>query len=289
MTAITYRLLTALQDVPGADRVVSALLDRGLKVAAASQSLPYLLDYPMAGLRCRIGAEPLRGAAHGPVETEHLGKEDRPLLRRETGTLYTLTCDAPPGREMDGVLFAVAVCDALIGEVGGIVLDPASQTAWGRKDWQAHVSWTAFRVSDHIRIHSIQDPERGSFWMHTHGLSKFGRPELELMTVRPGHATAGGVLLHHIAEFMAEGADIRNASTLDIGYGTVAFMDAGAFLTLFSLDFPTERERAGHSEESLAAIDTEAEGPDENGSIDSLLARIEAEIERGEAQKGHER
>jgi len=285
MATVTYSLVTAQVAVPDAGRIASALAERGVKVVPEMQagqgcSWRHLNLLHPTVQKCDIMVEALQEAMGVPVDTEYLEREDRHLLRRSAGRLYTLRCSSPEGKEMEGVLYVVAVADALLELVGGVILDHASQTAWGRSDWKAHVSWTTFRVADHIRIHSIHDAEETALWMHTHGLVKFGRPELELISVHPGYVTAGGILLHHIAEFMAEGADIGHGNTMDIGFGTVAFMDARTFLAVFAPDFPDERDREGHDSDSLIILDMEAK---DNWStfINPLLAHIDAGMHGG--------
>jgi hypothetical protein len=61
-------------------------------------------------------------------------------------------------------------------------------------------------VQKEIRIDMVTNgPAKG--WVHTHGLAKFGRPELEIRNVPSYFSATAGTLLNEIADYMLNGTD----------------------------------------------------------------------------------
>lgn len=60
-------------------------------------------------------------------------------------------------------------------------------------------------VVKEIQVHNVTDgPAKG--WVHTHGLAKFGKPELEIRNVPSIFGTAACSMLNGIADYMVNHA-----------------------------------------------------------------------------------
>ena len=77
--------------------------------------------------------------------------------------------------------FPAASRQALFGDEG---VEPRAETLW--------------------TIHVVSDESRSNCWLHTHGLHRCGRPELELLNVPGELAVAGCELINTIAEAMLD-------------------------------------------------------------------------------------
>ena len=61
-------------------------------------------------------------------------------------------------------------------------------------------------VQKEIQVDMVTDgPAKG--WVHTHGLSRFGRPELEIRNVPELFFVAAGQLLNEVADYMLNDTD----------------------------------------------------------------------------------
>jgi tetratricopeptide (TPR) repeat protein/uncharacterized protein YegJ (DUF2314 family) len=76
----------------------------------------------------------------------------------------------------------------------GLVQDAISHTLWGLESWQEFIRKPSQDVlADHLHLDVLD--EDGTLWMHTHGMLKFGLPELELEDVPSKFKKQGQELL----------------------------------------------------------------------------------------------
>ncbi len=76
----------------------------------------------------------------------------------------------------------------------GLVQDAISHTLWGLESWQEFIRKPSQDVlADHLHLDVLD--EDGTLWMHTHGMLKFGLPELELEDVPSTFKKQGQELL----------------------------------------------------------------------------------------------
>lgn len=76
----------------------------------------------------------------------------------------------------------VSFIEGLRELTSGLVQDAISHTLWGRECWQEFLQKPSQDVlADHLHLDVLD--EDGTLWMHTHGMLKFGLPELELEDV----------------------------------------------------------------------------------------------------------
>jgi hypothetical protein len=73
-------------------------------------------------------------------------------------------------------------------------------------------------VNKAITVDMVTDgPAKG--WVHTHGLAKFGRPELEIRAVPTLFCPSAGAILNEVADYMLNTAlrPVRAGQTMELG------------------------------------------------------------------------
>jgi hypothetical protein len=119
---------------------------------------------------------------------------------------------------------SLAVVSAVLEQGGLAVLDLPTCRWWPPEKWLARfVTRSEFEVEDHILV-VVSDDELNhpGLWMHTRGLRKFGRPDLQIRHV-PGEWTednplvqAGGGLLNHLAGNLCRGSAITDGQVMNV-------------------------------------------------------------------------
>ena len=75
--------------------------------------------------------------------------------------------------------FMVMFVEAVRRLTGGLVQDAVSHTLWGTSLWQSHSQQPLENLVDsHVQFELLD--EDGVVWIHTHGMQKFGLPEMEM-------------------------------------------------------------------------------------------------------------
>lgn len=75
-------------------------------------------------------------------------------------------------------------------------------------------------VKEHIQIDAVIPDEAGAgYWVHTHGMAQFGKPDLEIIRVRGMFVYAASYILNGVAQKMVDGAEIKPYQTADLGTG----------------------------------------------------------------------
>jgi predicted negative regulator of RcsB-dependent stress response len=162
---------------------------------------------------------------HGSVVTEGLGETALTALARglsadesrvlREGTIALDLRQQPTGalRPLAALEFSLRVIAVLLDVSGGICLDPLAQRAFGRTQ-MARMSGSDPLA--HISIHD-EPWDADSRWLHTHGMQKFARPELDLAGVPVVLEPEGQALLRDVAVILAGGAELGPGDMLDLG------------------------------------------------------------------------
>ncbi|HEU5439688.1 MAG TPA: tetratricopeptide repeat protein [Ktedonobacterales bacterium] len=153
-----------------------------------------------------MGETALHALARGlsPVEAQTL----------QTGTLgLELRLSGGAVRPLDALEFTLKVVGVLLGLTDGVCLDPAAQRCFGRAQLAQLTSGDPLM---HVTIHD-EAWDADSRWLHTHGMQKFGRPELDLVGVPLTLEPEGRALLCDVAVSLAAGALLAAGGELDLG------------------------------------------------------------------------
>jgi hypothetical protein len=85
---------------------------------------------------------------------------------------------------VDTVTFATELADRVTVVARGCADDFNAQRFFAEGSWRVDPDNEDFIPAEHISLHVLPAPPKG-LWVHTHGLVKFGRPELEMRGVPP--------------------------------------------------------------------------------------------------------
>jgi tetratricopeptide (TPR) repeat protein len=178
----------------------------------------YRLSAPTSGASLRItltqhASPALAGMGEGAFSqlTRRLGAEDAQTLR--AGTLaFDVRLKVGEEQIADALRWTMGALRALVSLTGGVVVDPAAQTAWGIQQLSAML---AGPITAHLSIH---DEAWGadSRWLHTHGLQKFGRPELDLAAIPVALRAEAEAFLLEVAEHLAQGQRLAAGQEIDL-------------------------------------------------------------------------
>ena len=146
----------------------------------------------------RIEAEP-EALSFEPVMLEVSGLTEETLAKFNRPAWRVIIEMANPAEDVrETVIFATRLAQRLAALGDGIVMDTGAYRFFGPEGWPIENPNPEFDAREHVHIHLESD----SGWLHTHGLIKFGRPEMEIYGVPPElHAVAFGTLLD-IAQYV---------------------------------------------------------------------------------------
>jgi tetratricopeptide (TPR) repeat protein len=141
----------------------------------------------------------------------------------------------------------------------GVAVDPACQRCFGRA---ALAQFQGADAAAHIVIHNeFQGGE--DRWIHTHGLQKFGRPELEFVAVPQALEGEAMAFLREIAANFARGVTLVSGQEIHDD-------EAGALLAVGSNQDTDHQAPHGR----LRLIDLPAPGERESASARQFLTRM---------------
>ncbi|MDQ7782609.1 MAG: DUF2314 domain-containing protein [Desulfomonilaceae bacterium] len=124
-----------------------------------------------------------------PQNSRDLSDDDREvLLNAEMIVRIRLSLANYPG--VEGLVFMVRFVEAVRGLTGGVVQDAISHTLWGTEMWKACVvNPKKNLLESHVQFEALD--EGGVVWIHSHGMQKFGLPDLEIEGI-PSRLTGVG-------------------------------------------------------------------------------------------------
>ncbi|MHB0870364.1 MAG: DUF4026 domain-containing protein [Chloroflexota bacterium] len=140
-----------------------------------------------------------RLAGMGPAECDRLERARWVIALQLTEVL----ADA-----REAVLYQVELADRLASLSEGIVLDQEAHRYYLPGRWRVSNGSKPVDVREHVTLH-LERVGGGRMWVHTHGLGKFGRHELELLDLPESLAEAACRLLIDLAQQAVAGAPLR--------------------------------------------------------------------------------
>lgn len=112
----------------------------------------------------------------------------------------------------EDVLYGTRLADRLASLATGVVLDIAAFRAFGPAGWRVDDPVGELDPREHITIHSVG--EDGGTWLHTHGLVKFARPDVEIYGVPDELVDGVAGRLNDLALYVMQGALVRPGETV---------------------------------------------------------------------------
>lgn len=133
-----------------------------------------------------------------------LSRNSRELSASDLETLHEarmiarVRLSAAPQPGVAHLNFIVQLIEAIREETGGVVQDAISHVLWGVDAWKRVVGGASTDLaSAHLRFEALED--NGSVWVHTHGMAKFGMPDVEMEGVPDEFASTGMKLVNMMA------------------------------------------------------------------------------------------
>lgn len=131
-----------------------------------------------------VGAVPPWEIAVGsaPAHPPLFGEEDTERGRRLTQARSAVTLVLRQrGAVARSVLAGMEIADGIAEHAEGVILDAVAERLVLPGEWRVDDRRHEIDAREHVAVHVVEDGE--ALWIHTHGLLKFGRPELELFGV----------------------------------------------------------------------------------------------------------
>lgn len=206
--------LGAAEYTPASAPTSAAIAHGRQRIGTFTASLPGL-----SGASCRIGvyrydAEVMEGLSEAAFAalTKGLVASDLRTLRegRVALDLRLSVGDGEAPRALDWLARAQRV---LLELTQGVAVDPATQRCYGWADL------ARLATGDPLAFIALHDEpwDAESRWLHTHGMQKLGRPELDVIAVPLSlHAEASG-FLRDVAASLAGGARLAPGDEIDLG------------------------------------------------------------------------
>ncbi len=137
-----------------------------------------------------------------PLNSRDLDDSDRRKLT-EAKIIVRLRLAVPEAPHPNYLSFMVMFVEAVRGLTGGIVQDAVSHTLWGTSQWQRHLHEPPDKlVESHVQFELLD--EEGMVWIHSHGMQKFGLPEIEIEEVPADLAPSARAMLSLVGETLID-------------------------------------------------------------------------------------
>ncbi len=137
------------------------------------------------------------------LSQEMLDKFNHPAWR------VTIQMEKPAGDVRETVVFATRLSQRMAALSDGVVMDTCACRFFGPAGWPAEEPIAELDPREHIHVHIETD----SRWFHTHGLIKFGRPEMEIYDVPPEMDDVAFGMLVDLAHYVINSALIEPGQT----------------------------------------------------------------------------
>ncbi|MBZ0221477.1 MAG: hypothetical protein IT467_03800 [Dokdonella sp.] len=158
---------------------------------------------------------PLAGTLGAIFEDEEPKLLDK---ARRAGECWMLRGNLHDPADLDGLRDLVGTIAGLCDGGGVAVVDPQMLTMFSAREWQARFfANDAFHARDHVLILRDGDDEQvGRIRVHTRGLRKFARPDLDVRNVPAALAGQAGELVLGFVEFQCAGGIITDGHEIEI-------------------------------------------------------------------------
>jgi hypothetical protein len=217
-----------------------------------------------------------------------VGPSDGRTLR-EGRLAYNLHTTTSQPRVLGALNWSMQMLRVIIDLIEGTAVDPAAQRCCSRDQVNSYIGHDPLV---HITFQSDQWTAE-STWLHTHGMQKFGEPELGLMGVPLSLEQEALSFLRDVAQSLISGGRLATGGEIDLGaLGSVLAVSApvdaehqapyGRF-RLVDLPQPGEQEGATANRLlkniALAEAEQQAAGNDISGALDTIERILAADLD----------
>jgi len=168
----------------------------------------------------------LQRPKHDSYIDELLGGHLGNVLERQDPELYqkavaaeswlVLYGEVQEDRTLDYLRNAIGVVQAAAETGATAILDLPTLSLYSSEQWESNVFQATFRPCEHAVILGSPNPN-GTFWFHTRGMRKFGRPDIGLENVPADQTERAAAILNQMIYYGALGAIFPSETGLHIG------------------------------------------------------------------------
>jgi len=166
---------------------------------------------------------------------------------RHASYMAFLSLRRPCSRMKESVLFGVVLADRIAELGNGVVVDIDACRHYYPHDWKVSSRLAEMDVREHVSLH-VEPTQTGSLWLHTHGLIKFGRPELEMLDMPENVRLQASALMLTAAQCVLDGAVIKPGDRIGSGESSLLMTRGRNFKSHFDtpvLEFVNGNSQAG--------------------------------------------
>jgi Uncharacterized protein conserved in bacteria (DUF2314) len=145
------------------------------------------------------------------------GPELRAALEQARG-FYRVGFEPNPASASVAVFEALWTVRTLLELSEGVVVDVAAFKLHSSQDVE-ELTELDFDIRDHVTIHAVELGEHGKLWVHSHGLSKFGSPDVEMFGIDEDDLPAAETFFHELCADLAfaQGPQPRQIVSTSVG------------------------------------------------------------------------
>ncbi len=130
----------------------------------------------------------------------------------------------PP--DLSYLAHSLTTAASLAKAVDGVIRDVHTRLVLTYRDAREVLKSSAFDIADHVLVHAVQDPKAKGLWLHTHGLTKFGRADIEVRGIPEPYQPLGTLALQTIARYLSQGKALCAGETMQLGAGFLTFSES---------------------------------------------------------------
>ena len=175
---------------------------------------PFVAISPAGGLCTvdvkRVSPESVAPLSIAPEMLEVSGLTEEMLAKFNQPAWRVVIQMATPAEDVkETVVFAARLAQRMAALGDGIVMDTAAFRYFGPAGWAVDDPIGEFDAREHVHLHIGEE----SRWFHTHGLIKFGRPEMEIYDVPPEMDQAAWAMMFDLSQYIITTALVEPGQT----------------------------------------------------------------------------
>lgn len=132
-----------------------------------------------------------------------------------------LALDEPTTLEY--LAYGLKTAESLAKACGGVIRDVQTGLVFKHEDARRVLKSPSFSISDHVLVHALREADDRGLWMHTHGMAKFGRPDVEARNVPLAFQPLASFGLLTLADYLSQGSVVRPGETMKLGEAILGF------------------------------------------------------------------
>jgi hypothetical protein len=187
--------------------------DVALEFEAAAERFTVRSDQTQVVVRFQSRLEPLGWTPELLTGTPEL----REALRRARG-FYRIGFEPNPASSSVAVFEALWTVRMLLELEEGVAVDASAFKLHSSQDVE-EITELDFDIRDHVTIHAVELGDRSKLWVHSHGLGKFGSPDVEMFNIDEEDLPAAETFFHELCADLAfaQGPQPRQVVATSVG------------------------------------------------------------------------